>query len=211
MLVIDVLDDNSAENWSAATMIEEMNRTVKALNKTAQQATVDIKADMSTRFTLRSQWPKKGIRFDRATVDDPVARIYSIDGYLWKQQYGETYKPDGHVAIPLAARPTPKSLIPRDMLPNALRTRKDVFRFDFSAKPNYRPFPMDGIFQRVMNGKHLRILYLLKDKKKTNPRWNFDVQVESAVDKYFDRYFDDIDDISSSDIATTLTREPRFW
>jgi hypothetical protein len=33
------------------------------------------------------------------------------------------------------------------------------------------------------------------------------VQAESAVDKYFDRYFDDIDDISSLDIATTLTEE----
>jgi hypothetical protein len=42
-----------------------------------------------------------------------------------------------------------------------------------------------------MNGRSLRILYLLKDKKTAPARWQFSEQVEDVVDEYFDRYYDD--------------------
>jgi len=124
-------------------------------------------------------------------MDEPVARVYSVDPFMLKQEQGEQYKPDGHVAIPKGARPSDKSLIPRSMFPKALRSRKDVFAFDFSKKPSWKPFPHNGIFQRVKGGKYLRILYLLKDKKTTPARWKFTEQVEGVVDEYFDRYYDD--------------------
>jgi hypothetical protein len=108
-----------------------------------------------------------------------------------KQEEGETYKPSGHVAIPKAARPLDKSLIPRSMFPNALRGRKDVFAFDFSKNSSWNPYPHNGIFQRVRGGQQLRILYLLKDKKTTPACWQFSEQVEKVVDEYFDRYYDD--------------------
>jgi hypothetical protein len=119
-----------------------------------------------------------------------------------KQQQGETWKPEGHVAIPKAVRPSARSLIPRSMFPKELRGRKDVFRFDFSQNPSWKPYPHDGIFQRVMNGKRLRLLYLLKDEKKTKPVWHFDDQVEETVDQYFERYYDDIDSYWSREVIT---------
>lgn len=77
------------------------------------------------------------------------------------------------------------------MLPKALRGRKDVFRFDSSQNASWRPYPYNGIFQRVRGGKHLRILYLFKHKKTMPSRWEFGEQVETVVDKYFDRYYDE--------------------
>lgn len=35
MLIIDVMDDNGAENWSASEMIEEKKRLMAALNQTS--------------------------------------------------------------------------------------------------------------------------------------------------------------------------------
>jgi hypothetical protein len=75
------------------------------------------------------------------------------------------------------------------MFPNALRGRKDIFAFDFSKDSSWKPYPHNGIFQRVRGGQQLRILYLLNDKKKTPARWQFSDQVEKVVDEYFDRYY----------------------
>ncbi len=190
-MLIDVIDDNKSANWSAAEMIEETKRLMAALNQTAQQATKSLKADMPSRFTLRKNWAQKGIRFERASRDSLQARVFSVDPWLLKQEEGETWKPKGHVAIPKGARPSEKALIPKSMFPKALRGRKDVFAFDFSQNASWMPYPHHGIFQRVRGGKHLRILYLLKDKKTTPARWKFSEQVEKVVDEHFDRYYDD--------------------
>ncbi|WP_141732416.1 hypothetical protein [Oligoflexus tunisiensis] len=203
MLIIDVIDDDRSPNWSAAELIEEVKRLQKALNQTADKAASRVRADLPQRFTMRNQWTRKGIRADLASGDDLEARVFSVDGYMVKQQDGETWKPDGHVAIPKTARRSAKSLIPRGMFPNALRGRKDVFKFDFSQNPSWKPYPHVGIFQRVMNGKHFRILYLLKDQKNTKPLWHFDDQVEATVDHCFDRYHDELASTSDAQFFST--------
>ncbi|WP_176737015.1 hypothetical protein [Oligoflexus tunisiensis] len=106
-----------------------------------------------------------------------------------KQEEGETWEPDGHVAIPSSARPSKSSPIPRMMLPRALRSRPDVFKADFSTDGKYKPFPLVGLFQRAGKGK-LRVLYLLKDEKHTKPIWNFSDQVSRSVDRNFEREFE---------------------
>jgi hypothetical protein len=52
----------------------------------------------------------------------------------------------------------------------------------------YKPYHHNGIFQRLRGSKHLRFLYLLKDKKTTLARWQFSEQVEGVVDEYFEKY-----------------------
>jgi hypothetical protein len=149
---------------------------------------------MGSRFTLRGGWVKKGIRFEKANAENLLARVYSLDDYMVKQEEGQTYRPDGHVAIPSAARRTPNSPIARSMLPKNLRGRKDVFKFDFSTNAAYRPYPLEGIFQRFggpKGNKYFRVLYLLKDKKNTKPLWQFTPQVEKIFDQLFDQYFYD--------------------
>jgi hypothetical protein len=209
MLRIDIINDDAAENFGVDAIMDEHFHAVMALNKTAQKASDEIKADMPGKFTLRNKWVQKGIRLNKGRTDNLTARIYSVDPYMYKQEAGEKYKPDGHVAIPWGARPSKKSLIPRSMLPKALRGRNDVFRFDFSGKASYKPFPLSGIFQRVMGGKHLRVLYLLKDEKTTAPRWEFTSQVEETFDRYFDQYYDELDIYDYDEIVTDFPRWPR--
>ncbi len=189
MLTIDVKDSGLD---GSQLLAEELSHVVTALNKTAWDAAQAIKEDMPQRFTLRNSWVQKGIRVDNAKRDSPVARVYSVDPYMVKQQDGETWQPDGHVAIPSAARPTKSSPIPQGMLPKALRGRSDIFKFDFTKKPGYKPYPLVGIFQRIAGGRYFKVLYLLKDRKVTKPLWNFDGQVEAAVKSYFSKHFADI-------------------
>lgn len=113
-----------------------------------------------------------------------------MDPWLLKQEEGETWKPKGHVAIPKAARPSEKFLIPSSMFPKALRDRKDVFASDFSKNASWKPYPHYGIFQRVRGRQQLKVLYLLKDKKTTPARRQFSEQVEDVVGQCFDRYYD---------------------
>jgi hypothetical protein len=201
MLTIHVGDDHDLKgHWPLELIQETQSRAVFALNRTAEKAAQEIKAGLPEKFTLRNRWVEKGIRADRANRKSLEARVYSVDDYMWKQEEGETYRPDGHVAIPSAARPTAKALIPRHLLPNNLRGRPDIFKFDFSRNPAYKPYPLVGIFQRVMNGKLFRLMYLLKDEKKTKPLWKFTPKVEQVIDRYFDQYFDDPDSYSLDEV-----------
>lgn len=68
-----------------------------------------------------------------------------------------------------------------------------------------------GIFQRVMDGKHLRLLYLLKGEKVTRPIWHFGDQVEGAAERYFDQYYDDIDNYRRSEVITDIYLRQPSW
>ncbi|HYX35800.1 MAG TPA: hypothetical protein VE954_22100 [Oligoflexus sp.] len=200
MLTIHIDDSHDLSGrWNLELIQETRSRAASALTKTAAKAVEEIKDDLPQKFTMRKNWVHKGIRGDRANRTTLETRVYSVDNYMLKQEEGQLYRPEGHVAIPSAARPTAKAPIPRHLLPNSLRGRPDIFKFDFSRNPAYKPYPLVGIFQRVMRGKQFRVMYLLKDEKNTRPLWKFTPQVEWVIDRYFDQYFDDPDSPSIKD------------
>jgi hypothetical protein len=177
------------EKWAADQMGEERAHAAKVLTVVARQAAEDIRGDMPLRFTLRNSWVQKGIRADSANRSSMMARVYDIDPYMLKQEEGESWHPDGHVAIPAGVRSSKATPIPRGMLPRALRGNPEVFKADFSTNAKYKPFPLFGLFQRAGRGK-LKLLYRFKDKKHTKPAWDFADQVSRAVDRNFEREFD---------------------
>jgi hypothetical protein len=152
---------------------------VRALTRTARDVAGIVKDDLPRRFTLRRQWVVKGIRFDAASKANPVARVFSIDPYMLKQEEGESYTPSGqHVAIPVDVRQNPRSAIPPGMLPRNALNRRDVFK---SVLKGSGP----AIVQRKKDG--IKILYLLRGQKVTKPRWGFAETAESVVEKRFTR------------------------
>jgi hypothetical protein len=170
-------------NTIAPDLKEARNRTefeiVRALTRTARDVAGKIKDDLPRKFTLRRQWVVKGIRFDAASKANPVAHVYSIDPYMLKQEKGESYSPSGqHVAIPVDVRRNPRSSIPPGMLPRNALNRRDVFK---SVLRGGGP----AIVQRKKDG--IKILYLLRGKKVTKPRWGFSETAELVVEKRFTR------------------------
>ncbi len=178
MFRIELNGDERDQSWADSIEKEEKRAALALINKLAEGAKDAIISDLPRKFTLRSPRLHKGIRFDRGSIDNLEARVYSLDEYLWKQEFGEQYVPEGHVAIPSAARPSPRSLIPRDMLPKSLRNRPGVFKMELRSDGK----GLIGIFQRVMNGRKLRVLYWLKTSKKTPARWGFEASVGERVD-----------------------------
>ena len=159
---------------------------VKALTRTARDAANAVKADMPTKFTLRRDWVRKGVRFEAATKAHPVARVYSLDELMAKQEYGDVHRPKGkHVAIPAQVRSRPNTHIPRSRLPRKIMEQKEVFSTSFEGKDNHKFSGLEGIFQRDRKRKSLRILYLFKDRKTTEPRWEFGKTVTETVDRRF--------------------------
>jgi hypothetical protein len=159
---------------------------VKALTRTARDAADAVKADMPTKFTLRRDWITKGIRFEAATKADPVARVYSMDELMEKQEFGEVHSPKGkHVAIPAQVRSRPNMLIPLSRMPRKILDQKNAFIGSFEGKGGHKFNGLEGIFQRDRKRKSLRLLYLLKERKTTRPRWDFEKTVTETVDHRF--------------------------
>jgi hypothetical protein len=159
---------------------------VKALTRIARDAANAVKADMPTKFTLRRDWVRMGVRFEAATKAHPVASVYSLDELMAKQEYGDIHRPKGkHVAIPAQVRSRPNALIPRSRLPRKILEQKEVFSASFEGKGNHKFSGLEGIFQRDRKRNTLRILYLLKDRKTTKARWDFGKTVAEAVDRRF--------------------------
>jgi hypothetical protein len=150
----------------------------RALTRTARDATQAVKDELPKKFTLRRNWVSKGIRFDVAKKVRLVASVYSVDDYMTKQEEGETRLPSGRsLAIPVDARRNERSPILPSLFPRRALSRKDVFKSDMERTGW-------GIFQRMNTG--IRILYLLRPRKHTKPRWELESTVDAVVQKRFE-------------------------
>lgn len=112
-----------------------------SLSIAARETAEDIKAGLASKFTLRNQYVKGGIRFTGARVQD--ANMFSIAGgikpapekgkpFLQKHDVGGDRDVDGKpppgvtgpiAAIPLAARPSKGVWTKRSMWPKAMLKR----------------------------------------------------------------------------------------
>jgi hypothetical protein len=171
------------------SVLDEKFHLVRFLTMTAKDSVKDLREDLPQKFTLRGSWVSMGLRFDPATMENPEARVYSLDDYMFKQEEGETYRPEGHVAIPWGARPNKNRPIPSQLLPRALRGRRDIFKFDYSKSNSYKPYPLSGLFQRHPQGKKIVVSYLLKKTKVTRSRWGFREKVERSIERNLDAHY----------------------
>ncbi len=159
---------------------------VKALTRTARDAAAEVKAEMPSKFLLRRDWITKGIRFEAATKANPIARVYTLDELMEKQETGDVHQAKGkHLAIPAQIRSRPDMFIPRSKMPRQILSQTGTFIGSFEGKSGHRFSGLSGIFQRVNRGRSLRILYLFKDRKVTKARWDFEKTVTEAVDRMF--------------------------
>ncbi|MDQ3233923.1 MAG: hypothetical protein M3Q07_19075 [Pseudobdellovibrionaceae bacterium] len=151
---------------------------IRALTRTARDAAGQIKREMPGKFILRRDWVLKGIRFDAASRGNPVAQAYSIDPYMTKQEEGEEYSPAGtHVAIPAGVRKSKTDGIPLSMFPRMLKGRQDIFKAEVQRRGGW------GIFQKEKEA--IKLLYLLRRRKTTKPRWDFLVTVGETIERRF--------------------------
>lgn len=152
----------------------------RALTATAKEAQAQVVAAMPGEFILRRDWIVRGIRIDPARKNNLVATIYSRDPFMARQEYGGQKIPmDGgrNIAIPLAARPNPSSIIPDALLPANLGYA------EYTPSKNGNLVTKKGTgnaaFRMVSNGKTylalrtpsgLKMMYLLVPSAHITPR-----------------------------------------
>ncbi len=153
-----------------------------ALTRTAQEAREAVTAAMPGEFILRRTWILQGIRIVPAKKDSLVATVYSRDPFMARQEYGgNKVSMDGgkNIAVPLAARPDPRALIPEELLP------VNLGRAEYTISKNGNLVTKKGTggaaFRIVSNGKTflalrtaagLKMMYLLVPSAHITPRLN---------------------------------------
>lgn len=154
----------------------------RALTATAKEAQAQVVAAMPSEFILRRDWILKGIRVQAAKKDNLVATLYSQDPFMARQEYGGQKIPmDGgkNIAIPLAARPDPRGIIPEELLPANL----GMAEYTVSRNGNLVTKKGTGgaAFRMVSNGRTylalrtaagLKMMYLLVPSAHITPRLN---------------------------------------
>ncbi|WP_234729707.1 hypothetical protein [Acidocella facilis] len=170
-----------------------------ALTRTAQDARAEVTAAMPGEFILRRTWILQGIRIKAARKDNLVATVYSRDPFMARQEYGgNKVSMDGgrNIAIPLAARPDPRALIPEELLP------ANLGRAEYTISKNGNLVTKKGTggaaFRMVSNGKTylalrtaagLKMMYLLVPSAHITPRLNLGEITQRVVRERFAENF----------------------
>jgi len=118
------LDKRAVKRLSHALDSQMPFATAVALTRTAVQARDAVREGLVTRFTLRNQFTKNGIRSQRAEKRDwpnSFAVVGSVSGYMEIQEDGGTKTPSGkaHV-IPKAIRTSEGRVVPRAKWPGRI-------------------------------------------------------------------------------------------
>jgi hypothetical protein len=171
-------------SFDAARFRREANRKIDrqipfafslALNETGDDLHNELRGDLPSEFTIRSDWTKKGIRMKRSTKKRLQVTVGSIDDYMAHQAGGAVVK--GSQAVPMGARPKAKSRTMRGRWPRALIQRKGAFIADLGSGPAvYQPSR-----HKDPKRRRLRLMYRLVDKTQIPKRWRLERTFREVV------------------------------
>ncbi len=192
----------SANVVRVAQRIEKTVRfaTAMALTNVARDARDEVIRELPDRFTIRTQWVKKGVRFKPADKKDAniVSRVVDMDAFMAIQETGgDKIKYSGvDFAIPIGARPTPESTTTPRNWPRQLLQRlgKGYFIAPITGRSVYaRSRADENVVRRLWNKQvenadvgtmalwHRRgkkrypidLIYIFKDTVHVKPRFEF--------------------------------------
>jgi hypothetical protein len=167
----------------------------KATNAVATDVQVAVRANLPGRFILRRkafiERTVKILKFSNKR-DRPIAAIVGIDprfNFLAKFEQGGTKQAvgGGSLAIPVAARPTPQSLVAKSLGIRALQLRKHVTKSGaIQLKGLLRSFTIKTataalVMQRVGKRGETRVLHVFKRSVPIRPLLGFLHTAERVV------------------------------
>lgn len=152
--------------------------TASALTASAKDGQQEVQRQLGGRFTIRRKWVERGVRIQAATKRRPTAAVFSRDDFMLKQERGSVER---RVSIPEGVRRNRRTVVSRGRWPGALLKRPDVFvrRLPRGAK---------GVFRRMKSGR-LKLLWVIEDVARVEPRWGFVNTVRKKVAKNWEKNF----------------------
>lgn len=170
---------------------------VNTVNKVALQLqAATVTEVLPHAFTLRSRgagwWQPRtalgfNLRFAKRKDPEPKAILGSRADWLPLQEQGGTKARPGHrLAIPITARTSPSSVIPRARKPRRLVAAKKAFVIRTTEGGGF-----SGIFERVGSGpRDIRLVYLLEKSAEVKPRLRFEAEMERRLGPLLQSTFD---------------------
>lgn len=156
--------------------------TARALTLTAQAAQAELRSALDQDFTIRNEWASKGIRIVPARKSSLQAEVGSRDRFMALQAEGgvKEGKGGGAVAVPVEARPSPKSITRPSRWPGKLLDggKARAFKADLPG-PTVAVFKVKGKGSR----RTLSLMHLLVRQVQVPKRWPFADRVEAAASK----------------------------
>lgn len=154
-----------------------------ALTNTAQDAQLEVRRGLRSRFVLRNSFVEKGILYRKATKANLEAGVFSRDDFMILQEKGGAKEPKSgsSVAVPIEARTAKRGVVPSGKRPRALLSTPGVFRARIGG--------VDGLWQRLKRrskarkaaGHSLKLLFVFKPSVPIAPRFEFANTVRRVV------------------------------
>jgi len=161
--------------------------TAVALTRTAKDAQGKVRQELPERFTIRNGWVAKGIRIRPASKSHLESAVTILDKFMALQETGGTKRSHSGkgVAIPVGARPTPRSITRPSKFPGALLRKPRHFIAPFARNPAQK-----AVWRKVGRGGGKRkLMYMFADEVEIQPRFGFQETVEDVAQSRFDDHF----------------------
>lgn len=174
----------------------------RALTLTAKQAQAAVRGAMPDNFILRrKEFLESGVLVEAATKDKLTAIVWDRDDFMARQESGDDKIPiDGgrNLAIPLDARPNPRSIIPEALRPANLG--RAVYTISRKGNLITKRGTPNAAFRMVSNGNtylayrkdgKLMMMYLLIPADHITPRLHLaDITLRVVKENFAQNFMD---------------------
>jgi hypothetical protein len=187
--------------------------TALALTRTAQDAQAEIRRQLPSRFTIRTPWVAKGVRYKPANKQNLTAVVYDVDPFMRIQETGgekvsirkRVFDYGDYLAIPIDARRTKRDVVRREDWPQNL-----IKPFVIHARDGRTYLAVHALAKKVRAkltrggftiGKQVggtRIMYILVRRETLRARFGFAATVRDVVDKRFNLNFRDAINVANA-------------
>ncbi len=160
-----------------------------ALTRTAQDAQEEVRRQLPERFTVRTGWVAKGVRIKPARKNNLEAAVTVLDDFMALQETGGIKRSHSGeaLAVPVGARPSPRSVTRPSRFPGALLKKPRHFIAPFHDDPQTH-----AVWRRGgRKGRKVKLMYVFADQVRLEPRFDFMETVKGVVEARFGDNFDD--------------------
>ena len=172
--------------------------TALALTRTAQEARLEVQRELPTRFTVRTPWVAKGVRYTPANKTDLTATVSDIDPFMRIQETGgekvsihhRVFDYGDYLAVPLDARRSKRDVVrkedwPKNLIAPFILTAKDGRKYlavhTFAKK--FRGHKGEFTIGKQVGGT--RLMYILVKRESIAARFGFVDTVRKVVNERF--------------------------
>ena len=163
--------------------------TAVALTRTAKDAQEKVRRQLPERFTVRTRWVAKGIRVRSARKNNLEATVIVLDEFMALQETGgmRTSRSGKALAVPVGARPTPRSVTRPSKFPGRLMEKPRHFIAPFHDDPQTH-----AVWRRGgRKGRKLKLMYAFADQVRLKPRFGFLDAVKEVAEARFQENFNE--------------------